>query len=163
MNMYPVFDKNSKAAGIIMAVEDINERKQNVLQLNRIVKKITDYKLALDESSIVFLTDEKGIISYANENCIQIPQYSKDEILHQNMHFINSGYHSREFFANLWQTIQRGEIWKGEIRNINKSGQYFWVDTTIVPFIDKDRNLYQYIAIQRDITLSKNAEWIQHT
>jgi len=158
MNMYPVFDKNSKAAGIIMAVEDINERKQNELQLNRIVKEITDYKLALDESSIVFLTDEKGIISYANENCIQMTQYSKDEILHQNMHFINSGYHSREFFANLWQTIQRGEIWKGEIRNINKSGQYFWVDTTIVPFIDKDRNPYQYIAIQRDITLSKNAE-----
>ena len=158
MNMYPVFDKNEKAAGIIMAVEDINERKQNELHLNRIVKEITDYKLALDESSIVFLTDEKGMISYANENCLRMTQFSKEEILHKNMHFLNSGYHSREFFANLWQTIQRGEIWKGEIRNRNKSGQYFWVDCTIVPFIDKDRNPYQYIAIQRDITLSKNAE-----
>lgn len=158
MNMYPVFDKNEKAAGIIMAVEDINERKQNELHLNRIVKEITDYKLALDESSIVFLTDEKGMISYANENCLRMTQFSKEEILHKNMHFLNSGYHSREFFTNLWQTIQRGEIWKGEIRNRNKSGQYFWVDCTIVPFIDKDRNPYQYIAIQRDITLSKNAE-----
>jgi PAS domain S-box-containing protein len=98
------------------------------------------------------------MISYANENCLRMTQFSKDEILHKNMHFLNSGYHSREFFANLWQTIQRGEIWKGEIRNRNKSGQYFWVDCTIVPFIDKDRNPYQYIAIQRDITLSKNAE-----
>lgn len=158
MNMYPVFDKNGKAAGIIMAVEDINERKQNELQLNRIVKEITDYKLALDESSIVFLTDEKGMISYANENCLRMTEFSKEEILHKNMHFLNSGYHSREFFANLWQTIQRGEIWKGEIRNRNKSGNYFWVDCTIVPFIDKNRNPYQYIAIQRDITLSKNAE-----
>ena len=158
MNMYPVFDKNGKAAGIIMAVEDINERKQNELHLNRIVKEITDYKLALDESSIVFLTDEKGMISYANENCLRMTEFSKEEILHKNMHFLNSGYHSREFFANLWQTIQRGEIWKGEIRNRNKSGNYFWVDCTIVPFIDKDRNPYQYIAIQRDITLSKNAE-----
>ncbi|OYU55272.1 MAG: hypothetical protein CFE25_10000 [Chitinophagaceae bacterium BSSC1] len=158
MNMYPVFDKNEKAAGIIMAVEDINERKQNELHLNRIVKEITDYKLALDESSIVFLTDEKGMISYANENCLRMTQFSNEEILHKNMHFLNSGYHSREFFANLWQTIQRGEIWKGEIRNRNKSGQYFWVDCTIVPFIDKDNNPYQYIAIQRDITLSKNAE-----
>ncbi len=158
MNMYPVFDKNEKAAGIIMAVEDINERKQNELHLNRIVKEITDYKLALDESSIVFLTDEKGMISYANENCLRMTQFTKDEILHKSMHFLNSGYHSREFFTNLWQTIQRGEIWKGEIRNRNKSGQYFWVDCTIVPFIDKDRNPYQYIAIQRDITLSKNAE-----
>jgi PAS domain S-box-containing protein len=158
MNMYPVFDKNGKAAGIIMAVEDINERKQNELHLNRIVKEITDYKLALDESSIVFLTDEKGMISYANENCLQMTQFSRDEVLNQNMHFLNSGYHSREFFANLWQTIQRGEIWKGEIRNKNKAGQYFWVDCTIVPFIDKERNPYQYIAIQRDITLSKNAE-----
>jgi len=158
MNMYPVFDKNEKAAGIIMAVEDINERKQNEIHLNRIVKEITDYKLALDESSIVFLTDEKGMISYANENCLRMTQFSKEEILHKNMHFLNSGYHSREFFTNLWQTIQKGEIWKGEIRNRNKSGQYFWVDCTIVPFIDKDRNPYQYIAIQRDITLSKNAE-----
>lgn len=158
MNMYPVFDKNEKAAGIIMAVEDINERKQNELHLNRIVKEITDYKLALDESSIVFLTDEKGMISYANENCLRMTEFSKEEILHKNMHFLNSGYHSREFFANLWQTIQRGEIWKGEIRNRNKTGHYFWVDCTIVPFIDKDRNPYQYIAIQRDITLSKNAE-----
>jgi PAS domain S-box-containing protein len=158
MNMYPVFDKSEKAAGIIMAVEDINERKQNELHLNRIVKEITDYKLALDESSIVFLTDEKGMISYANENCLRMTQFSKEEILHKNMHFLNSGYHSREFFTNLWQTIQKGEIWKGEIRNRNKSGQYFWVDCTIVPFIDKDRNPYQYIAIQRDITLSKNAE-----
>lgn len=158
MNMYPVFNKNEKAAGIIMAVEDINERKQNELHLNRIVKEITDYKLALDESSIVFLTDEKGMISYANENCLRMTQYSCEEILHKSMHFLNSGYHSREFFANLWQTIQRGEIWKGEIRNRNKSGQYFWVDCTIVPFMDKDKNPYQYIAIQRDITLSKNAE-----
>lgn len=158
MNMYPVFDKNAKAAGIIMAVEDINKRKQSELELNRILKEITDYKLALDESSIVFLTDEKGMISYANENCLRMTEFSKEEILHKNMHFLNSGYHSREFFANLWQTIQRGEIWKGEIRNRNKSGNFFWVDCTIVPFIDKNRNPYQYIAIQRDITLSKNAE-----
>jgi PAS domain S-box-containing protein len=141
-----------------MAVEDINETKLKEIHLSKVVKEITDYKLALDESSIVIITDENGIITYANENCLKITEYSLDVILGKNFNFLDSGYHSKEFFAEMWETIQSGNIWKGELRNKSNSEHYFWVDCTIVPFVDINKKLYQYIAIQRDITKTKNAE-----
>jgi PAS domain S-box-containing protein len=159
MNMFPVFNKKSVASGIVMAVEDINESKLKEIHLSKVVKEITDYKLALDESSIVMIADENGIITYANENCLKATEYSLDEILGKNLNFLDSGYHNKEFFNDMWNTIQSGNIWKGEIRNKNNSEHYFWVDCTIVPFVDINKKLYQYIAIQRDITQTKNAEF----
>ncbi len=158
MNMFPVFNKKSVASGIVMAVEDINETKLKEIHLSKVVKEITDYKLALDESSIVIITDEKGIITYANANCLKITEYPLDVILGKNFNFLDSGYHSKEFFEEMWETIQSGNIWKGELRNKSNSEHYFWVDCTIVPFVDINKKLYQYIAIQRDITKTKNAE-----
>jgi PAS domain S-box-containing protein len=159
MNMFPVVNKKSIASGIVMAIEDINESKLKELHLSKVVKEITDYKLALDESSIVMISDENGVITYANENCLKATEYSLDEILGKKLNFLDSGYHSKEFFTDLWNTIQSGNIWKGEIRNKNNSEHFFWVDCTIVPFVDINKKLYQYIAIQRDITQTKNAEF----
>lgn len=158
MNMFPVFNKESIAVGVVMAIEDINESKLKEIHLNNVVKEITDYKRALDESSIVLITNANGLITYANENCLAITQFSLDELLNNDLNFLDSGYHNEAFFNEMWNTIQIGAIWKGEIRNKNKSGQYFWVDCTIVPFLDNDGKPYQYISIQRDITLTKNAE-----
>ncbi len=158
MNMFPVLNKDSIASGVIMAVEDINENKLKELHLNKVVKEITDYKRALDESSIVLITNADGSITYANDNCLNITQYSFEELLNKDLKFLDSGYHSEDFFKQMWETIQTGAIWKGEIRNKNKSGQLFWVDCAIVPFVDKEGKPYQYISIQRDITLTKNAE-----
>jgi PAS domain S-box-containing protein len=158
MNMFPVFNKKSVASGIVMAVEDINETKLKEIHLSKVVKEITDYKLALDESSIVIISDENGIITYANENCLKITEYSLDDILGKNINFLDSGYHNKAYFTEMWDTIQSGNIWKGELRNKNNSEHYFWVDCTIVPFVDINKKLYQYISIQRDITKTKNAE-----
>jgi PAS domain S-box-containing protein len=158
MNMFPVLNKDSIASGVIMAVEDINESKLKELHLNKVVKEITDYKRALDESSIVLITDADGSITYANDNCLNITQYSLEELLNKDLEFLDSGYHTEDFFKQMWETIQTGAIWKGEIRNKNKSGQLFWVDCAIVPFVNIEGKPYQYIAIQRDITLTKNAE-----
>ena len=158
MNMFPVFNKESITVGIVMAIEDINESKLKEIHLNNVVKEISDYKLALDESSIVLITNAAGLITYANENCLTITQFSLEELMNKDLSFLESGYHSKDFFSEMWQTIQSGAIWKGEIRNKNKSEQFFWVDCTIVPFIDQSGKPYQYIAIQRDITLTKNAE-----
>lgn len=159
MNMFPVFNKKSVPSGIVMAIENISESKLKELHLSKVVKEITDYKLALDESSIVLITDETGIITYANENCLKATAYSLDELLGKNLNFLDSNYHSKEFFDEMWETIQSGNIWKGEIRNKNNRNQFFWVDCTIVPFVDIDKKIYQYIAIQRDITQTKNAEF----
>ncbi len=122
------------------------------------MEKIDDYKYAIDQSSIVAITDEKGIILYVNDNFCKRSKYTAEELVGQDHRIVNSGYHSKEFFAGLWATIISGKVWKGELRNKAKDGTLYWVDTTIVPFLNKDHKPYQFVAIRSDITDRKEGE-----
>lgn len=137
---------------IVGNFRDVSEQKKADQILKQTVDELIAYKYCLDESSIVAITDQTGIITHVNDYFCKLSKYTRAELVGQDHRILNSGYHSKEYIKNLWATIGKGNIWKGEFRNKAKDGSFYWVEATIVPFLNEKNKPYQYIAIRSDIT-----------
>ncbi len=113
---------------------------------------------ALDAHAIVSITDTAGTILYVNDKFCEASGYSRQELVAQNHRIVKSGIHPPEFYAGMWRTVTRGLIWHGELCNRRKDGSLYWVESSIVPFLDASGRPYQYIAIRTDISRVKEAE-----
>lgn len=127
-------------------------------ELKKSMQALINIKFALDESSIVAITDALGKITYVNKQFCLVSKFTAEELIGNNHRIINSGFHSREFFKEMWQTIGSGKVWKGEICNKSKDSSYYWVDTTIVPFLNEEGIPYQFLAIRYDVSEKKRVE-----
>ncbi len=120
--------------------------------------ELWNYKTALEETATVAITDLKGVITSVNRKFCELTGYSAEELVGQSHRMLSSGYHTKEFYRDLWQTISTGEIWRGEIRNRHRSGRAYWSTMTIIPFRDPAGRIYQYVSIRSDISALKEAE-----
>jgi len=113
---------------------------------------------AFDRLAIISATDIKGTITYVNDEFTRISGYSQAELIGQNHRILKSGYHPRAFFKEMWRTIARGKLWRGETKNRAKDGSAYWVDSTIVPFKDNRGKIQGYVSARINITKQKLAE-----
>ncbi|MBU1483371.1 MAG: PAS domain-containing sensor histidine kinase, partial [Bacteroidetes bacterium] len=155
-------EKEKRANELIIANKELifqfEEKKKRANKLIIANRELSDYKYALDQSAIITITDEKGIITHINDNFCKISKYSAEELIGKDHQIINSGYHPKEFIKGLWTSISNGKIWRGEFKNRAKDGSKYWVNTTIVPFLNEKGKQFQYLAILTDITEQKQLQ-----
>jgi PAS domain S-box-containing protein len=128
-----------------------HSREDLILMLNA-------YQKATDENIFCSITDISGKIIYANQKFCDISNYSMAELLGQTHNLVNAGYHPDSFFKEMWETIESGEVWKGDLKNRAKDGSYYWLDTVIIPIKDADGSIQQYFSLRTLINDKKAAE-----
>jgi len=137
---------------VIVTLIDITQILNQEEKLKEINEILNQYKKAVDSLLIVSKTDPKGIITYVNDNFCKISGYSKEELIGKPHNIIRHPDMPKEIFKDMWDTIKRGEIWRGIIKNRKKDGGEYWVEAGIMPIKNSKGEIIEYIALRTDIT-----------
>ncbi|MCM3757865.1 EAL domain-containing protein [Sporosarcina aquimarina] len=154
----PVINEEQETTHYISIDSDITEEHLTSQKYDETLKVLHNLESALDHASVIAVTDAAGVIKYVNPKFCELSKYAEEELLGKTHRIINSNFHPKEFFENMWKTIQGGEVWRGEVKNKAKDGSYYWMNTTIVPFSNDGGKPYEYISIRTDITARIEAE-----
>lgn len=138
--------------------DDYLELEEYTHQLLKFEQDLNVINSAIDTSIIIAITDLRGYIVYVNNKFCEISKYSRSELIGANHRIVNSGYHDKLFFRDMWKTIAKGEVWEGEVKNKAKDGALYWVKTTIIPILDENQKPTMYISLRTDITEGKIAQ-----
>ncbi len=147
-NLKGEFDYNKTE--FIGVISDISE-------VRKAIKNFEDYKTALDQSALVSITNRSGKIIFANKKFCEVSKYEEGELLGRDHNIVNSGYHDPAFFRDMWSTIANGKIWRGIVKNEEKDKTNYWVDTTIIPFMNHKNHPDYYMSIRFDVTERMNS------
>lgn len=158
ITIVPIYDTAGNLTGYLSLDIDVTGSKLVSNEYDKTRTDLQNFKYALDESAVVVITNPQGVITYVNNRFCILSEYSRKELIGKTHRVVNSGTHPKSFFVNMWETIQSGQVWRGVIRNKSKSGNFYWVHTTIVPFIGSDGKPFQYISIRQDVTSQMEAE-----
>ena len=131
------------------ALQSFNKMSQ---KLDKSISFLNGYKMAIDETSIVSKTNSKGIITYVNKQFCELAGYSERELLGRTHNIIRHPDMPKEVFIDMWKTIKSKKIWKGIVKNRTKNGGYYIVDATIIPVVDENNEIVEFIGIRHDIT-----------
>ena len=143
---------------LIIVVYSVRRSEKSAFLLEESMRELEHQQYALDRHAIVSIADKSGRITYANDKFLEISGYSLPELLNQDHKLLNSGFHPREFFTDMWATISQGNVWEANVCNRAKDGRLYWVQSTIVPFLDAQGEIDHYISIRTDISRQKEME-----
>jgi PAS domain S-box-containing protein len=142
--------------GVVGVLREITDRRNRLRNLAASNKRLETHARTLEVFDVVSESDLTGKILYANENFCALSKYERSELIGKNYRILNSGFHSKSFFRNLWNTISLGRVWFGEIKNRAKDGSFYWAQTIIAPMLNEEGKLTGFLSIQRDFTAEKD-------
>lgn len=147
---------------LVATVNVTAKRARKNIKLNSDLKNAlleNKYQLVtMDQHAIISTTDVTGKIIHVNDKLCEISGYSREELIGENHRLLKSDYHDELFYKVLWKTISSGDIWHGVICNLTKNGEEYWVESTIVPFINEKGKPYKYVSVRTDVTKLRVSE-----
>ena len=140
-----------------LVLEELLEERSKNLNEQKIENKnmgylISQYKKAMDNSLIVSLTDLEGNITFVNDNFCNITGYTKEEVINKSHNILKHPKSDKALFEELWKSIRNKEIWKGIFQNIKKNGETYYIKSTILPLLDENDEIKEYIALSDDVS-----------